>query len=200
MNGVSDATSKMDYKSLSDAALFNFLKANDEIAFQEIYLRHWKRLLKIARDKLHLSDSPEDVVQDIFVKLWENRQTQFVENPAAYLTTALRHSIINVFRNKLVMEKYIVHVQATTSAEYNTEQQVALNDLVSSVHRQVGELPEKTREIFKLNRFEFKSAKEISTQLHISERTVEYHISHALKTLKPYFHEYFAVIFFILRF
>ncbi|MCE7039612.1 RNA polymerase sigma-70 factor [Dyadobacter sp. CY312] len=190
----------MDYKSLSDAALFNLLRANDEVAFQEIYLRHWKRLLTIARNKLALTDSPEDVVQDLFVKLWENRQTQFVENPAAYLTSALRHAIINVFRNRLVREKYVVHVQASPAAEYNTENQVALNDLVSSVHRQVGELPEKTREIFMLNRFEFKSAREISSQLHISERTVEYHISHALKTLKPYFTEYFLLILLILRF
>ena len=190
----------MDYKSLSDAALFNFLKANDEIAFQEIYLRHWKRLLVIARGKLPLTDNPEDVVQDLFVKLWENRHTQTVENPSAYLTTALKHAIINIFRSRIVKEKYAVHLQSSQHVEYNTEHQVALNDLISSVHRQVQELPEKTREIFVLNRLEFKSAREISSQLHISERTVEYHISHALKTLRPYFHEYFLLLLLFLRF
>jgi len=189
----------MDYKSLSDATLFNFLKANDEIAFQEIYLRHWKRLLVIARGKLPLTDSPEDIVQDLFVKLWENRHNLLVENPSAYLTTALRHAIINIFRGRLVKEKYVVHIQSSSPVEYNTEHQVALNDLVSSVHRQVQELPEKTREIFVLNRMEFKSAKEISAQLHISERTVEYHISHALKTLRPYFNEYFLYLLLLLR-
>ena len=189
----------MDYKSLSDAELFNFLKANDEVAFQEIYLRHWKRLLKIARGKLPLTDSPEDIVQDLFVKLWENRHIQDVENPSAYLTTALRHVIINVFRSRLVKEKYAMHLQALPAMEYNTEHQVALNELVTSLHKQVGELPLKTREIFVLNRFEFKSAREISSQLDISERTVEYHISHALKALRPYFQEYFLFLLFVLR-
>jgi len=195
-----DIIINMDYKGLSDAALFNFLKANDEIAFQEIYLRHWKRLLVIARGKLPLTDNPEDVVQDLFVKLWENRHTQTVENPSAYLTTALKHAIINIFRSRIVKEKYAVHLQSSQHVEYNTEHQVALNDLISSVHRQVQELPEKTREIFILNRLEYKSAREISSQLHISERTVEYHISHALKTLRPYFHEYFLLLLLLLRF
>ena len=195
-----DIIINMDYKGLSDAALFNFLKANDEIAFQEIYLRHWKRLLVIARGKLPLTDNPEDVVQDLFVKLWENRHTQTVENPSAYLTTALKHAIINIFRSRIVKEKYAVHLQSSQPVEYNTEHQVALNDLISSVHRQVQELPEKTREIFILNRLEYKSAREISSQLHISERTVEYHISHALKTLRPYFHEYFLLLLLLLRF
>ena len=194
---VQDIVSNMDYKSLNDTALFNLLKANDEIAFQEIYLRHWKRLLVIARGKLPSTDSPEDIVQDLFVKLWENRHTQSVENHAAYLTSALKHTIINVFRSRLVKEKYVVHLQSSPAVEYNTEHQVALNDLVSSVHRQVQELPEKTREIFILNRLEFKSAREISSQLHISERTVEYHINHALKTLRPYFHEYFLLLILI---
>lgn len=189
----------MDYKNLGDTALFNLLRADDEVAFQEIYLRHWKRLLVIAHNKLPATDNPEDVVQDLFVKLWENRHSIFVENPQAYLTSSLRHSIINVFRNRLVREKYVVHVQSSPSMDYNTDHQVAFNDLVSSVNRQVKELPDKTREIFILNRFEFKSAREISSQLQISERTVEYHISHALKALKPFFQEYLVLLLIVLR-
>jgi len=188
----------MDYKSLADVTLFNLLKESDEEAYREIYLRHWKRLLVIARNKLPSTDSPEDIVQDLFVKLWENRHHLFVENPAAYLTTSLRHVIINVFRSRIVREKYVEHVQAMLPAEYNTEHQIALNDLMLSVQRQIDELPDKTREIFTLNRLKFMSAREIAAQLHISERTVEYHISYALKALRPQLQEYFPVVLLIL--
>lgn len=188
----------MDYRSLDDVALFTLLKESDEEAYREIYLRHWKRLLGIARNKLPLTDSPEDIVQDLFVRLWENRQNLYIENPAAYLTASLRHVIINLFRSKMVKERYAEHVQSMLPVEYNTEHQIALNDLMLSVRRQIEELPEKTREIFRLNRLEFKSARDIAAQMKISERTVEYHISYALKALRPQLHEYFPLVLLVL--
>jgi RNA polymerase sigma-70 factor (family 1) len=184
---------KMDYKTLPDTALLIYLKKGDEPAFQEIYMRHWRKLFTIARNKLPSTDSPEDMVQDLFVKLWEQRENLIIENLGAYLHTSLKNAIINLFRARLIREKYVEHAQSFSSNEQTTEEQIALNDLMATVELQLNDLPEKTRQIFRLNRLEYKSAKEISAQLGIPERTVEYHISLALKLLRPLLQDYFVL-------
>ncbi|GAB4034355.1 RNA polymerase sigma factor [Spirosoma gilvum] len=183
----------MDYRSLPDTTLLIYLKKGDEAAFQEIYFRHWKKLYTIARNKLPSTDSPEDMVQDLFVKLWEQRETLLIENLGAYLHTSLKYAVINLFKARLTREKYVEHAQSFSSAEHYTEEQIALNDLMASVEQQLNDLPEKTRQIFRLNRLEYKTAKEISAQLDIPERTVEYHISVALKQLRPLLQDYFML-------
>ncbi|GAB2530728.1 RNA polymerase sigma factor [Spirosoma aerophilum] len=183
----------MEYKTLPDAALLIYLKKGDESAFQEIYVRHWRKLFTVARNKLPSTDSPEDMVQDLFVKLWEQRENLLIENLSAYLQTSLKYAIINLFKARLIREKYVEHAQSFSSNEESTEEQIALNDLMTSVEQQLNDLPEKTRQIFRLNRLEYKSAKEISVQLDIPERTVEYHISLALKLLRPLLQDYFVL-------
>ncbi|QIP15215.1 RNA polymerase sigma-70 factor [Spirosoma aureum] len=183
----------MDYKTLPDTALLIYLKKGDESAFQEIYTRHWRKLFTIARNKLPSTDSPEDMVQDLFVRLWEQRENLLIENLGAYLHTSLKNAIINLFRARLIREKYVEHAQNFSSNEQTTEEQIALNDLMATVENQLNDLPEKTRQIFRLNRLEYKSAKEISAQLGIPERTVEYHINLALKLLRPLLQDYFVL-------
>lgn len=183
----------MDYKALPDTALLTYLKKGDEAAFQEIYFRHWRRLYIIARNKLSATDSPEDMVQDLFVKLWEQRENLLIENLGAYLHTSLKYAVINLFKARLTRERYVEHAQSFAPVVNHTEEQIALNDLMASVEQQLNDLPEKTRLIFRLNRLEYKTAKEISTQLSMPERTVEYHISQALKLLRPMLQDYFAL-------
>lgn len=180
----------MNYRELADAALIRHLKMGDDAAFREIYSRYWRKLLVIARNKLPATENPEDLVQDLFVRLWEKRGELDADHLGAYLYTSLRHAVINNFRSRLVSEKYVLHVQQGVTAGYTTEEEVALNDLMESVERQLRELPEKTRRIFKLNRLEHKTASEISEILAIPERTVEYHISLALRQLRPLLQEF----------
>ena len=183
----------MDYKTSTDSTLLAYLKQGDEDAFQEIYFRHWKKLFITAKAKLPSTESPEDFVQDLFVRLWEQRESLLIDNLAAYLYTSLKHAIINRYKSTLTREKYVLYAQNLQSVEYSTEEQVALSDLMASVEQHLNELPEKTRQIFRLNRLEYKSAKEISAQLSIPERTVEYHINSALKLLRPLLRDYFII-------
>ncbi|AUD01337.1 sigma-70 family RNA polymerase sigma factor [Spirosoma pollinicola] len=189
----------MEYKTLPDAVLLIYLKQGDESAFQEIYVRYWRKLFTIARNKLPSTDSPEDMVQDLFVKLWEQRRNLLIENLGAYLHMSLKYAIINLFKARLVREKYVEHAQSFLPNEQSTEEQIALNDLMATIEHQLNDFPEKTRQIFRLNRLEYKSAKEISDQLGIPERTVEYHINLSLKLLRPLLQDYLvlAIVFYV---
>lgn len=183
--------SLMEYKILTDSDLLEYLKRGDAAAFQEIYSRHWRNLLLMARQKLPSGDNPEDLVQSLFVRLWEQREKLGVDNLGGYLYASLRNTIINQFRSRMIQEKYTLHAQVLASPyTQNTEEEVELNDLMALLERQLETLPEKTRKIFTLNRLEYKSVREISAMIGIPERTVEYHISHAIKQLRPVLKDY----------
>lgn len=184
----------MKYTNLEDSQLVELLRKNDARAFQEIYFRHWRKLLLIAREKLPLTENAEDLIQDLFVRLWEQRYELSISNLSAYLFTSLRNTIINKYRSRLIHEKFAEHFQAVTSWDQNTEEEIALNDLMKSLEREMEELPEKTREIFRLSRIEHKSVKEISLKLQIPERTIEHHLTLAVRKLRFLLKDYLWLI------
>lgn len=188
----------MEYNILTDAELVFHLKKGDAYAFREIYFRHWKKLLLIARNKLPSTDNPEDLVQDIFVTLWEQRETLSITNLGAYLYTSLRNAVINRFRSRLLYEKYALQTQEVLSFAQNTEEEIALTDLMAAVERQLEDLPQKSQVIFRLNRLEYKSVKEISSQLNIPQRTVEHHISQVIRKLRLVLKDYLVMILLLL--
>ncbi|GAB3882922.1 RNA polymerase sigma factor [Spirosoma agri] len=181
----------MNYKSLPDELLVIYLRNGDQRAFREIYQRYWKKLYSIARHKVQDLASVEELVQDIFLRLWERRESLRIDRLDAYLTTAVRYAIINHYKATLVQEKYAGHAFAAyTEASFITDEQLDLDELINAVEQHLNELPEKTRQIFRLNRLECQTVKEISSQLNVPERTVEYHISQAIKTLRHYLRDY----------
>ncbi|QIP15223.1 RNA polymerase sigma-70 factor [Spirosoma aureum] len=181
----------MNLKSLPDEILLIRLRTGDEAAFREIYQRYWKRLYSSARRKIESQDTVEELVQDIFLKLWERRNELRIERLDAYLYTAVRYATINHIKSTLIHEKYAdyayVHLPEAIST---TEEQMDLDELMEAVEKQLSDLPEKTRQIFRLNRLEYQSVKEISSQLKVPERTVEYHLSQAIKALRVYLRDY----------
>lgn len=178
--------------------LLLYLRTGDQQAFREIYQRYWKKLYAIARHKIQSLDVVEELVQDIFLKLWERRDALRVDKLDAYLATAVRYAIINHIKSTLVHEKYADYAHAHfTEASYATEEQLDLDELMQAVQQQLNDLPEKTRQIFRLNRLEYQSVKEISSRLKVPERTVEYHLSQAIKSLRIYLRDYLLTSFLI---
>ena len=181
----------MKYKSLSDEMLLLYLRSGDQEAFREIYGRYWKKLYAMTRRKIQSLDAVEEVVQNIFLRLWEHHDTLRVQCLEAYLVTAARYETINYIKSKLVQEKYALHAQLQfNEATYTTDEELDLKDLMNAVEQQLNELPEKTRQIFRLNRLQHQSVKEISSQLNIPERTIEYHLSQAIKVLRIHLSDY----------
>lgn len=184
----------MDYASLTDLELAIRVKRGDARAFAEIYSRHWKKLLHISREKLPAHENAEDVVQDIFVKLWEQRDRIDISNLGGYLFTSLRNAIINRYRVRLLHEKYSLQTQDALATQENADDGVQLNELTCAFEKHLNNLPEKTVKIFKLSRIEFKSAKEIAATLNIPQRTVEHHIHSAVKRLRHLLQDFFVYL------
>lgn len=185
----------MNYKSLPDELLLVYLRTGDELAFRAIYQRYWKKLYSIARRKIESVEIVEEIVQDIFLKLWERRSTLGIEQLEAYLITSVRYAAINHIKSAIIHEKYADYVVDFSSEAVNTtDEQLQLNELMSVVEKQLSDLPDKTRQIFRLNRLEHQSIKEISSRLKVPERTVEYHLSQAIKMLRVYLRDYLSAL------
>ena len=185
----------MEYSLLSDEILIKLLKANDETAFKQIYNRYWKPLYKKVYLKIRRHEVAEEIVQNVFVKLWENRITSAILNLENYLQTAVKYQVINYFKFLLNKEKYLKNIKEKYP---ETEDTAATNLLVHEINniidKAIHELPEKTQIIFNLSRNESYTIKQISESMHLSEKAVEYHISKSLTQLRFYLKELVSFI------
>lgn len=175
----------MDYKLLADEILTKLLKADDEIAFKEIYTRYWKQLFNAAYFRLASKEAAKELVQNLFLSVWEKRNTLAINNLQYYLTAAIKNRVINYIEAAVVQKKYQQHIRETfSSTSLETEATVQYNELYLAFEKALQQLPQKTREVFKMSRFENQSVKEIAQHFNLSEKAVEYHITSSLKTLR----------------
>ncbi len=163
----------------------------DESNFETIYREYWRSLYDFIRIKVQDRDAAEEILQETFVNLWERRDHLRIINIRNYLFTAVKNRIIDYFKQKLFAD--LSEVSESPSPDYPH----FLDELEESIKMAINDLPPKTREIFKLNRVEGRSVREISVFLKIPERTIEYHISQATKSLKTLF-RYRLILLFII--
>lgn len=156
--------------------------------FEALYRRYWRPLYEYAYVKTHDGDVAEEIVQDLFVTLWEKRDSLAIGNLQHYLFAAVRNRVITHYKRAVFAE--LDSVADPAAPEYAT----FLDELETALHEAVAQLPDKTREIFVLNRFESQTIQQIARQLRLPERTVEYHITQALRRLKTLLRDYFALL------
>lgn len=185
----------MNYKLLDDAELVELMKANDDLAFREIYLRYWKEMFISSRKKVDDSVIAEELVQNVFVSLWDKRQSSEIKHLQNYIHAALRYCFINYVKKQIVAGKYIDHEKCTKTEYINpTEEAFALKELSLKIEKSICHLPTKTGQIFRMSRYENRSIKEISNYFKITEKAVEYHITQSLKTLKVLLKDFIVVL------
>ncbi len=184
----------MDYALLTDELLAKLLYANDDKAFREIYNRYWKKLYNTALAKTHTRQAAEELVQTLFISLWEKRMNTPVEHLDAYLMRALKYKIINYIHSFLVKEKHlkIIGNNAVTE-ENNSDSQMVLHELSLAIKTSVEKLPVKTKAIFKLSREENRTVKEIAQAMNLSEKAVEYHITQSLKLMRLHLKDFIVM-------
>lgn len=171
------------YQQYSDATLLMSLREDNREAFTEIYHRYWKKLLAVAY--LHSRDKniAEEIVQEVFISLWNRRGELYIENIGAYLATAVR---LSVFKQYARQKRRTQIIEATTDplvASWD-EEKIFSRFMQQHINGIVEELPEKCRLVFKLSREEGLSIPEIAQRMGIAEKTAEAHLTKALKVLK----------------
>jgi RNA polymerase sigma-70 factor, ECF subfamily len=172
------------------------LKRKFEVLFKE----HFTSLSYFARKYTGDLDSAKELVHTVFIRIWENRHEFEWEKPAkSYLFTAVYNRSMNYIRDN---RRFISHDAASEqkliideSVYADTAEQAELEE---RIRKALMALPEKCREVFELSRFEGKKYGEIASQLNISVKTVETHMSKALQILKAELKDYLTVLILLL--
>lgn len=170
---------------MTEKELILLLKAGNEKAFTTLYRKYWPKVYNFSRLYLSSITEVEEVVQEVFVKVWEMRNfLREDDNFKGFLFIITRNLIFNQFRKSFNENAYKLTVLASTLPYYDMEDELSAADLQAFIQKMILELPPRQQKVFNLSRNEHLTYKEIATRLNISEKTVERHINEALKFLK----------------
>ena len=183
----------------TDTELVRQLAAGDEEAFCQLYARYWKKLFNFCLKFLNSYDLAENHAQDIFLKIWENREFLDPEKSfSSFLYTIARNRILNslkhIARTESMKEKFIA---SYTGTEYEPESSERLleKEYLNLLQNAVLRLPPRQRQVFCMSRNENMSHKEIASRLGLSVYTVSEYMSDSLKSIKRYVSRHSDIIF-----
>ncbi len=166
--------------------IINRLKNEDKSAVDDLFSYYYPRLYHFSKSILKIENDIDDILQEVFVKIWLNRQK--IGNPEtfnAYIFTITKNEVLNLIRNNLRDHTFKDQLfQYAVAEEYQNSVPVEYEEIKAGIEKIVSNLPEKRQQVFVLSRTEGLSNKEIAQQLNISEKTVEDHITHAIKQIK----------------
>ncbi|MEZ4905269.1 MAG: RNA polymerase sigma-70 factor [Spirosomataceae bacterium] len=175
----------MNVKQLEDGLLVKFLQEGKVKAFEEIYRRYWYKLFGMAYHQTGVREEAEELVQEVFLNVWNRRSEVVIRHLELYLTIAIKNQVYDYIKAQVSYRKYQEYlIFQEIHQHYDTDEIVNFTELSDAVEKVLNRLPEKSAEVFRRSRFENQSVKEIARGLELSEKAVEYHITKSLKFLK----------------
>ncbi|SHF33777.1 RNA polymerase sigma-70 factor [Pedobacter caeni] len=177
---------KQEYIQLSDLELSSLLSAGDEIAYTEIYNRYHGALYIHVFNKLRHREDSRDIVHDLFISLWNNRDKLVLKTTlSAYLYTAVRYKVFDLISHREVASRYLESVVKFSEQEDGiTDYVIREKQFLAIIEQEIAALPKKMRRVFEMSRMGNLSHKEIAAELDLSEKTVKKQINNSLKILR----------------
>ena len=174
------------YHSYTDAELLRLIAGDDVIAFETLYERYWASLYQSAFSILRDREAGKDIVQNIFIWLWEHRHSVEVRSVAAYLKAAVQFKVANYLRSGRIRDTSLRQLASLSPSHEASDaaEMAELLELQSIIQTAVDHLPQKCREIYLLSRDEQLSNREIAERLGLSIKTVENQMTIALHRIR----------------
>lgn len=169
--------------------------------FEDLFKSNFPSLHAYAFTILQDPDLAEEVVQQVFFKVWEKQfHLSAHSSIKAYLYKAVYHESLNTLKHRRVKEKHALHVVRSNTGvnEASTESRLLSRELGAHIHEAVQKLPSGCRTVFQLSRFEGLKYQEIAAELGISVKTVESQMGKALRLLRERLIEFLPLLFFII--
>ena len=168
---------------LSDTELQKKLQRQDQLAFEVLFDRYWKRLYSFAFKIYKEEAICEDIVQEIFISLWEKSTNTNIVNLEGYLLRAVKYKVANYIRD-LKFDSGQLEILQNIPHPSKTDKHLVYQEFEAGIFMEIKKLPPRSQEVLILSRLEHYTNIEIAQKLGLSVRTVEKHISDALKLLK----------------
>jgi RNA polymerase sigma-70 factor (family 1) len=166
--------------------LIEKLRSGDPDSFSVIFSAYYKDLVFFAYSYTHELPGAEDIVQDTFVKLWEDHEKLNVTiSLKSILLKTIQNKCIDWHRHKKIINNHSTFIIDNSPLyEYDIDNYILRSELEGRIEKAIANLPEKFKEAFEMNRFEGLKYQEIAAKLNVSIRTVEVRISKALELLR----------------
>lgn len=181
----------------SSEDLLKRLSSGDKRAYETIYHNYYSRLHHFANEYLNDHENSKDVVQNTFVKLWENRVLlKENTNIPAWLFTVTRNETLSLLEHRIIADKYKLREQTRLlDANYRALNdlqfsETAFTEIIQILHETIKKLPAQCRTVFECSRIRMMSNMEIASYLSISVKTVECHMTKALKVFRSALSDY----------
>lgn len=162
------------------------ISEGDKEAFETLFYKYYARLCVFSNTYVRSIDTSRDVVQDVYIKIWDNRENfHITQSLKAYLYQAVRNQSLNYLEKnsqKLRLQDDLTKLREIESAEHETE--LNTEELSEKIWKLVDQLPERRRTIFILYRKHGLSYKEIGEVMDISRKTVENQMGRSLKFIR----------------
>ncbi len=176
------------------------------IDFQELYSQCYKKSFRFVKAYVQNEMIAEDIVSDSIIKLWNIMREKEIEHPQAFLLTLLKNKALDYLRKDTLRQtiedelaeayQYELSLRISTLEACNPETLFS-REVEDIIERTLLSLPEQTRIIFELSRYEGLSVKEIALQLDMKPKAVEYHITRSLKVLRANLKDYLPLVIFL---
>lgn len=179
-------TTILTFNSLvkEDKLLFRQVKKKNKKAFDTLFRKYYARLVRFGVGYVHDHDAAEEIVQELFVKIWnDGSQIEIESSFSAYMYRSVRNLCLNNLKHEEVKEKYRQEQKLVGDQNVGSEN-VNIEVFKESLNNAVIKLPDKCREIFVMAKFEGLSYDEIAAYLEVSAKTVENQMGIALKKLR----------------
>ncbi|SRR5690606_4026316 len=167
--------------------LLKLVAQKDVRAFRQFYEKYRSKVFSYAYYITKSKESSEDIVHDIFLKVWESGNLEHIENIDAFLYTITRNHTLELFRKRILEYKIVGEIAVIREkVDQSTEELLALNDTNESLRHAINLLPAKRRAVFRLCKEEGLNYEQAAARLNLSKFTVKTHMQLALRFLRHY--------------
>lgn len=183
------------YNSYTDNELTTLLQEGNEASFTEIYNRYWQKLYLLAHRHLKSAVEAEEVVQDVFLAIWQKKEQLSIHSLPLYLAAMTRYS---VYRNLARQHKYKeTEINSLKKEPATAGDEKAIDDklLLEVIEKLSNHLPEKCRLVFIHNKLLDQPISQVAEELGITTKTAEAHLTKALKNIRTNLGDALSILF-----
>ena len=176
---------------------------NSAKSFNDIYTAYYRKSFLYVKSYVHNEMAAEDIVSESLIKLWEIMKQESIDPIAPYLFTLLKNRSLDFLKHQTIEKHVQTEIAKTLTRELEIRKMtldmsdpvdIFSKDVKQIIETTLNQLPERTKEIFLLSRFENKSHKEIAELYQISIKGVDYHIAQCVGKLRPALKDYLPIL------
>lgn len=175
----------------TDKVLLILLKEDNSRAFETIYRRYWRQLFVFIYQQIGSKEDTKEIIQELMLSLWQNRAEAEIQNLRSYLFIAARNLANRHFRKEINLRKYQEYrLMQEVFESTGADEIVHESQLTEAIEKVLGQLPEKTALIFRMNKLDDVSVKKIALQMGLSDRAVEYHLTKSMRAVRKHLQQF----------